>query len=80
MDAMDPPLSVTVMTLEQRKIPLKASKFLRVELLKAMVEEAKEYGEHATIGVLWDYCCLPQRPYRNDEEAQRFKLSLRGMK
>eukprot|EP01045_Picozoa_sp_COSAG04_P016995 COSAG04_NODE_1469_length_6591_cov_5.515404_1_plen_1253_part_00 len=39
MDAMDPPLSITVMTLEQRKIPLELSKFLRTEAVKATIEE-----------------------------------------
>ena len=34
-----------------------------------LLERAKEYGEHATIGVLWDYCSLPQKPYRSDDEA-----------
>eukprot|EP01045_Picozoa_sp_COSAG04_P010789 COSAG04_NODE_670_length_11367_cov_62.932109_6_plen_1225_part_00 len=39
MDAMDPPLSVTVMTLEQRKIQLQLPSSQRVEAVKAMVEE-----------------------------------------
>jgi len=48
-------------------------------IFKAMVAEAKKYGEHATVGVLQDYVCLPQRPYRSAEEEARFKLGLRSM-
>ena len=39
MDAMAPPLSVTIQTLEQRKIPLQLSSYTRVESVKAMIEE-----------------------------------------
>ena len=39
MDAMDPPLHITIMTLEQRRIPLELPRFLRVGAAKAMIEE-----------------------------------------
>ena len=39
MDELDPPLQVTVQTLEQRKIPLQLSSYTRVESVKAMIEE-----------------------------------------
>jgi len=48
-------------------------------ILKVMVEKAKQYGAHGTIGVLWDYPCLPQRPYRNERDQERFKVGLRGL-
>ena len=43
-------------------------------ILKAMVEKAQTFGAHCTIGVLWDYACLPQRPYGNERECERFKV------
>ena len=39
MDELDPPLQVTVQTLEQRKIPLQLSSYTRVETIKKMIEE-----------------------------------------
>jgi hypothetical protein len=45
-------------------------------ILRAMIKEAKRYGTHATIGVLWDYMSLPQ-PSRNPAEEARFQ---QGMK
>ena len=35
-------------------------------------------GEHFTVGVLWDYCCLPQ-PSRSPDEAERFRLGLAAL-
>ena len=28
------------------------------------------------MGVLWDYCCLPQKPHAGKEEKARFKAGL----
>ena len=36
----------------------------------------KECSEHCTIGVLWDYTSLPQRPYDDDGQQARFKRGL----
>ena len=33
-------------------------------------------SEHCTIGVLWDYTSLPQRPYDDDGQQARFKRGL----
>ena len=48
-------------------------------ILKAMVAKAKRYAAHGTIGVLQDYACLPQRPYGNERECERFKVGLKGL-
>ena len=44
-------------------------------ILIAMRDKAKEYGEHATVGVLWDFCSLPQG-IRTPELEARFKKGL----
>ena len=44
-------------------------------ILIAMRDRAKEYGEHATVGVLWDFCSLPQG-IRSPELEVRFKKGL----
>jgi len=49
-----------------------------VPILKLMVAEAQRYGKHATIGVLMDYCCLPQAP-RNREEQTLFEAGLSSL-
>ena len=46
-----------------------------VPILKAMLVQAKEYGEHATIGVLWDYCSLPQKPLTRPRQRVRASAS-----
>ena len=45
-------------------------------ILRALREKARQYGTHGTVGVLWDYMSLPQRPYRSEEEGERFKKGL----
>jgi len=40
--------------------------------------EIIENGKHNTVGVLWDYMCLPQYPRTSDEDKV-FKTRLRGM-
>ena len=52
-----------------------------VPILEVMLKEAKAArggGEHATVGVLWDYMCMPQVPRTSEEEAV-FKQRLTGM-
>ena len=44
-------------------------------ILIAMRDKAKESGEHATVGVLWDFCSLPQG-IRTPELLARFKKGL----
>jgi len=45
--------------------------------LEAMVKYAtKNSGKHATIGVMWDFVSLPQRP-RDQTEEERFKCGLK---
>jgi len=50
-----------------------------VPVLRALLAKAAEYGTHATIGVLWDFLSLPQKPYRDEAEAARFKAGLRSI-
>ena len=45
-------------------------------ILKAALEKAQEYGAHGTIGVLMDYCCLPQHPRTTAEDEALFKRGL----
>ena len=47
-------------------------------ILIAMRDKAKEFGEHATVGVLWDFCSLPQG-IRTPELEVRFKKGLYGI-
>ena len=44
-------------------------------ILIAMRDKAKQFGEHATVGVLWDFCSLPQG-IRTPELEVRFKKGL----
>jgi hypothetical protein len=46
-----------------------------VPLLKVLLAEAVACGEHCTVGVLWDYACLPQEP-RTPSEEESFAHSL----
>ena len=46
-------------------------------IFEAMLQEARCDSEFATVGVLMDFLCLPQRPFGNDEEKERFTRSLR---
>ena len=49
-------------------------------LFAAFVAESKKYGPHATVGVLWDYCALPQHPYDDPvADLQRFEAGQRGI-
>lgn len=50
-----------------------------VGVLRAFIAKAKEYGRHATVGVLWDYMSLPQKPYRDVDEEARFGRGLRAI-
>jgi len=45
-------------------------------VLRACQERAKRFGEHATVGVLWDFISLPQGLDRTDEEQARFTKGL----
>jgi len=46
-------------------------------VLKAMVDKVvKSAGSHATVGVMWDFVSLPQRP-RNQTEEERFSRGLK---
>ena len=45
-------------------------------ILEAMLTEAKMDAPACTVGVFMDWACLPQKPFRDDAEKQRFKLSL----
>ena len=48
-----------------------------VPILSALLASAREVGgEHQTVGVAWDYACLPQKPYATDGEHERFKRGL----
>jgi len=51
---------------------------LRVKpVLKAMIEKVIELGgRHATVGVMWDFVSLPQRP-RTQTEEERFSRGLK---
>jgi len=46
-----------------------------VPILKVLLEQAKQFGEHATIGVMQDYMSYPQMP-RTAEEERRFEAGL----
>ena len=41
-----------------------------------LADVTKDGSEHGTIGVLWDYTSLPQRPYDDDGQQARFKRGL----
>ena len=46
-------------------------------VLRAWLAFVTKYcSEHGTIGVLWDYTSLPQRPYDDDGQQARFKRGL----
>ena len=46
-------------------------------VLRAWLASVTVLGsEHCTIGVLWDYTSLPQRPYDDDGQQARFKRGL----
>jgi hypothetical protein len=45
-------------------------------ILAAMLSAVS--APHGTVGVMWDFCSLPQAP-RTDDEAARFKRGLRRM-
>ena len=36
----------------------------------------KDGNEHCTVGVMIDFCCLPQKPFASDAEKSRFGKSL----
>ena len=46
-------------------------------ILRACRDKAREFGEHATVGVLWDYLSLPQGADRTEAELARFGKGLR---
>ena len=55
-----------------------------VPVFKAIVEESKRYSTYGTMGVLWDYCALPQLPYGDEQSdgesmGERFERGRRGM-
>ena len=41
-----------------------------------LADVTARHSEHCTIGVLWDYTSLPQRPYDDDGQQARFKRGL----
>ena len=47
-----------------------------VPLLELLVRHAKRYGEHATLGVFWDFASIPQGPNRT--ATARFDGALRA--
>ena len=47
-------------------------------LHQVLVRQAKTYHDDATVGVMVDFCSLPQLP-RTDEEARVFKRGLEMM-
>jgi len=44
--------------------------------LEAMLVEAKSDSPHCTVGVMIDFLCLPQKPFRAEVEKEQFKRSL----
>ena len=42
----------------------------------AIAAVQKDGGPHATFGLMMDYACLPQKPFANDGEKERFKRGL----
>ncbi|CAK0896204.1 unnamed protein product, partial [Prorocentrum cordatum] len=62
-------------------------------VLRAMLSHTKELAQlelgclqhdrglssYATVGVLWDFLSLPQKPHRDDSETQRFKAGLKAI-
>lgn len=48
-------------------------------ILKAMMAEAKSDSQLATVGVMIDFLCLPQRPYTDERDKQRFGVSLKSI-
>jgi len=48
-------------------------------ILLVMVEKAKQYGEHCTIGVMQDYLSYPQSPLRSTEEKLAKKRGMRAL-
>ena len=47
-------------------------------ILEVMLANAKGKGAHNTVGVLWDYMCLPQQP-RTPAEDAAFNIQLAGI-
>ena len=45
-------------------------------VFRVLLAQATEFSPHATVGVLWDYACLPQKPFANQAENDAFKTSL----
>lgn len=68
-----PVLCVSYAHNRDREHPDKHGGLLRslLPLLKLLIAEAAVFGEHCTIGVLWDYASLPQEP-RTQAEQERF--------
>lgn len=48
-------------------------------IFKLMLHAAKSSSAHATVGVLWDFGCLPQKPHTTVQEGERFEISLRAI-
>ena len=46
---------------------------------RTMHSEAVTHHPFATVGVLMDYMCLPQKPYRDSSEQERFKCGLKNI-
>lgn len=46
-----------------------------VPVLRAMLDSRSCTSEHGTVGVLWDWACLPQQP-RSAEDETRFRRAL----
>ena len=63
------------------KHPDRKGELLRrlVPILKVMLVKACSFSEHATIGVFWDYCCVPQAPFAGQVERTQVDRGLASM-
>jgi len=50
-----------------------------VPIFRVLLRTARHYHSHGTIGVMWDYMSLPQKPYSNHVEEMIFKQGLKNL-
>ena len=48
-------------------------------VFKLMLRAARQRSPHGTVGVVLDYICLPQKPFADEAEKERFDTSLRAI-
>ena len=45
-------------------------------IFRVLLAFAQFWSKHCTVGVMIDFCCLPQKPFASDAEKSRFGKSL----